>query len=294
VEPVQVIRPDLVLVDWGPMSLSISAWAEGRPRPVMAAQAARQALACLAVLADFQGYMSTRVKYLPAGRPLPTVVHSATRACRAVDRELTPLAAVAGAVAGAVAELAVSLGADKVVVNNGGDIAIYLGRNQGLRLGLRPPSETGQPQPLLGRLDLSAADCIGGVASSGWQGRSLSAGAADLVTVWAKDAALADAAATALGNAVAVRSPALSRKPAQTLDPACGLGNQKMTVSVGPLSAEQRQAALAAGMAAARRLHAAGLIKGCVLLLQGDLALLDPGRILSLASSGPMRPSLAA
>ncbi len=45
---------------------------------------------------------------------------------------------------------------------------------------------------------------------------------------------------------------------------------------------------------AARCLHAAGLIKVCLLLLQGDLALLDPGRNLSLATTKPVRPSLAA
>lgn len=89
-EPVQVIRPDLVLVDWGPMTLTIAAWQNDEPRPVMAAQAARAALRCLAVLAEFQGYMRRRVRELPAGRPLPPVVERAARACRAIDGGLTP------------------------------------------------------------------------------------------------------------------------------------------------------------------------------------------------------------
>ncbi|MCF8031509.1 MAG: hypothetical protein K9K66_02065 [Desulfarculaceae bacterium] len=293
-EPVQVIRPDLVLVDWGPMTLSISVWADGRPRPVMAAQAARAALRCLAVLADFQGYMRRRVRQLPAGRPLPSVVARAAEACRAVDKNLTPLAAVAGAVADQVADAALALGADKVVVNNGGDVAIRLAPGQSLGVGLRPgAAQDEEPAPLLGRLHLEASDGVGGVASSGWHGRSLSSGVADLATAWSSSAALADAAATALGNA-AQASGAANTVPARKLDPASGLGSQAITDSVNRLGPAQRATALNSARLSARALHDRQLISGCVVMVQGDTLLLDRGRCLEWQEAPPTGRLLAA
>ena len=49
---------------------------------------------------------------------------------------------------------------------------------------------------MLGKLCVEDGSGGGGVASSGWAGRSLSPGVADMVTVWAGSAGLADAAAT--------------------------------------------------------------------------------------------------
>lgn len=283
---VQVLRPDLVLVDWGPMTLTISAWAGGEARPVMAAQAARQALRLLAVLADFQNYLKRPVSELPADRPAPTVVKRARDAAEAVGRGLTPLAAVAGAVADELADLALELGADKVIVNNGGDVALRLGPGQTAQAGLRAfPAHDAQAEqsgeaPLLGRLNISATDNIGGVATSGWGGRSFSQGLADAVSVWAASAALADAAATALGNAVTAEVEGVMKRPARELDPASDLGAALVTVQVPELSLEERAAALKAGRSEALRLREEGNLIGCLIALQGDYAILDSNRLL--------------
>lgn len=277
------------------MTLTIAAWQGGEARPVMAAQAARAALRCLKVLAEFQGYLRRRVRELPAGRPLPPLVERAARACRAVDSGLTPLAAVAGAVADEVAEFALALGADRVVVNNGGDIAVRLSPGQTLGVGVKPPDpEQGEPSPLMGRLNLRGGDGVGGVASSGWQGRSHSSGVADLVTVWAVSAAQADAAATALGNAAQAHGPESRSMPAQEIDPDSGLGDQKITTQVGPLPREKRLVALRGARDLARRLHGRGLIIGCLVLVQGEALLLDHGRRISLTGPAASAKLLAA
>ncbi len=274
-EPVRILSPELVLVDWGPMTLSISVWQKGEARPVMAAQAARLAIRCLRWLADFQTYLKHPAEELPLGRFLPDVVSRACQASRKVGAGLTPLAAVAGAVGDEVAEFALGIGADRVVVNNGGDLALRLSPGQRLRVGVKPPGGE-----LLGRLNLRARHQVGGVASSGWQGRSFSLGLAELVTVWARQAALADAAATALANAVDVEGAPVRRRPARELDPASDLGDTPVTTAVGALSAEQRRQALEAGLRTAAALHRRGIILGCLLRLQGDQALFDPGRLL--------------
>ena len=74
---------------------------------------------------------------------------------------------------------------------------------------------------------------IGGIATSGARGRSFSLGIADSVTVLARDAATADAAATLIANAVDIDSPAIMRRPARELDPDSDLGDRLVTVSVG-------------------------------------------------------------
>jgi hypothetical protein len=95
--PIQVLRPDLILADYGPMTLTVSAWADGEPRPVMATRAAAKALALLADLAAFQSLLKT-----PAGRinkiqTCPDLVQQAAGACLRISLELTGLAAVAAA-----------------------------------------------------------------------------------------------------------------------------------------------------------------------------------------------------
>ncbi len=88
---------------------------------------------------------------------------------------------------------------------------------------------------------------IRGIATSGRHGRSFSLGIADAVTVLARDAPAADAAATLIANAVNVDDPAVIRRPARDLDPDSDLGDLPVTVDVGPLAPAQIAAALDAG-----------------------------------------------
>lgn len=268
-EPIRVVSPDLVLVDWGPMTLSVRAWAGGRPRPVMAAQAAALALALLAQLADFQHYLKLDVLELPRRGRRPAVVVGAVEACRQVALasgvRLTPLAAVAGAVADQVAQAAWDLGADKVVVNNGGDLALRLAPGRRLRVGL--PLFPGGP--LGHQLSLRGGDGVGGVASSGWPGRSFSPGVAEQVAVWGAQGALADAAATVLAGACRVESPRVRQVPARELDPSTDVPELMVTTQVGPLSDEEAREALAGGEALARRLLTALPLEGAHFSVSG-------------------------
>ena len=83
-------------------------------------------------------------------------------------------------------------------MDNGGDI--YLKTVEPVVIGLYP-GESGQ----IGRLAFSLEACdtpLSICSSSGKMGHSLSLGQCDLATIVAKDAALADAAATLAGNLV--------------------------------------------------------------------------------------------
>ena len=275
-DPIRVISPSLVLVDWGPMTLSVSAWLEGEPRPVMAALGAREALGCLAELSDFHKYLKQKVEGLKIKPSLPRVVARCVEACQAVSGDLTGLAAVAGAAADQVLAALLEQGADQAIVNNGGDIALRAAQGNPLRVGLRPHGVvSGRPPELDAVLKVSRRSGIGGVASSGWQGRSHSPGVADLVTPWARSAALADAAATWIAGRCLVEAPGIERTPARELDPDSDLGDMPVTRSVPPLSREDKQTALAGGLAAAQKLVRAGSILGCRIDVQGSIGLID-------------------
>jgi ApbE superfamily uncharacterized protein (UPF0280 family) len=186
----------------------------------------------------------------------------------AADRFITPMAAVAGSVAEEI--LNAMLGAaplDRAYVNNGGDIALHLAKGEQFTVGLidRPDS-----QGLMRTMVVGADDPIRGIATSGRHGRSFSLGIADAVTVLARTAAKADAAATIIANAVDLPGhPAIVRLPANEVQPDSDLGARLVTRDVGPLSESDIEQALEAGADCARRLLAARLIEGAALQLSG-------------------------
>ena len=187
----------------------------------------------------------------------------------AADCFITPMAAVAGSVAEEI--LGAMLGAaalDRAYVNNGGDIALHLVRGEQFTVGLidRPDS-----QGLMRTMVIGTDDPIRGIATSGCHGRSFSLGIADAVTVLARTASQADAAATIIANAVDLPGhPAVIRMPANELQPDSDLGARLVTRAVGALSESDIEQALEAGADCARRLLAAGLMEGAALRLRRE------------------------
>jgi ApbE superfamily uncharacterized protein (UPF0280 family) len=185
------------------------------------------------------------------------------------DHFITPMAAVAGAVAeeilGAIMQCA---RLERAYVNNGGDIALHLAAGERFTVGLMDrPDQHG----LLRTTIIRADDPSRGIATSGRHGRSFSLGIADAVTVLAPSASQADAAATIIGNAVDLPGhPAIVRCPAQELQPDNDLGARLVTRDVGHLSGREVADALEAGSRCARSLLAAGLIDGAALRLRGE------------------------
>jgi len=184
------------------------------------------------------------------------------------DRYITPMAAVAGAVAEEILEaMALSVPIVRAMVNNGGDIAFYLGRNEKIILGIADNLDIAD---LAGTVLIKAGDHSRGIATSGWRGRSQSLGIADAVTVLARRASDADAAATMIANEVNADDPAIKRAPAWSVKDDSDLGEIPVTIDVGRLSKETVAEALSRGETEANSLLRRGMIDGAVLLLQGE------------------------
>ncbi len=184
---------------------------------------------------------------------------------------LTPMAAVAGAVADEVlASMVAGRLLARAYVNNGGDIAIHLSHGEAMTFAIAGTGP-GTGPGFADRVAIDAASPVRGVATSGWRGRSFSLGIADAVTVLARSGAEADAAATIIANAVDLPGhPAIRRRPADELAPDSDLGNRAVTIEVGPLSAAEIAQALQAGLAVAEALRRRGLIEGAALFLGGE------------------------
>ena len=252
----------------GPIDLVIEAWGE---RAEVAA-AYRQAIA------RFGDILEVLVQELPLlrsplGDALPLLRGPVARrmltACWPHRASyITPMAAVAGSVADEILEAMLR---DRVLakayVNNGGDIALHLASGAALSLGV--VNQLDNPA-IDATVVLSAALPVRGLATSGWRGRSQSLGIADAVTVFARDAASADAAATMVANAVNAEHPAIARAPARALRADSDLGDLPVTTAVAALPAAARAHALDAGWARARALQQRGLIFAAYLALQGD------------------------
>ena len=181
------------------------------------------------------------------------------------DRLTTPMICVAGAVAAEVLSAMVDA-ADltRAYVNNGGDIALHLTEGARFDLGI-----AGLDGRSLGTVTIRSSDPIRGIATSGQGGRSQSLGIADSVTVLARSAAMADAAATKLGNAVDLPAhPAIRRSPANQLHDDSDLGATLVVTHVGPLSPADVNQALTTGATAAQGLRDRGLIFGAALFLR--------------------------
>lgn len=264
----------------GPIDLIIEAW--GSQRDVQQAYDL--------AIARFQTILNELVEELPMLRS-PLSKSSANPigiiACRMhqavvpfVPKFITPMAAVAGSVAD---EILITMqqvsGLQKIYVNNGGDIAIHIqpdGKSS-FSIGVIGDPSSGR---FVTKATIEAGSNIRGIGTSGWRGRSHSLGIADSVTVFAKSAASADAAATIIANAVNLPDcHQVSRSPAIELSPDSDLVNQLVTTGVGALNRNEVSQALDNGEKTAQELFNSGLFKAAFISLN------DQDRVIGWASN---------
>jgi len=157
--------------------------------------------ALLSARADLESYLRQDPGFGISLRPYdpqpdaPDIVHEMAQAAKTCG--VGPMAAVAGAVAERVGR-ALLAETPQVIVENGGDIFLHSARP-------RTAAIHAGSSPLSGRLGLRVSLTnrgLGLCTSSGTVGPSLSFGKADAAIVLATSAALADAAASALGNRI--------------------------------------------------------------------------------------------
>lgn len=256
-----------IVIDSGPVQMSVTAERRGEP---IGRELRKLEEPVNTWLDDLRRYLSsakTTWTELSADTVYPKILSKMLSAVSLTgEPNLTPMAAVAGSMAELVCEHLVQRGASKVLVNNGGDVALHLGRGEKTRVGIVPRLGT-EPSHYL---DVEGTK-IGGIATSGRGGRSFTLGIADAAVAIAATSSVADACATVLGNAVNVESPFIERKVARDLDPATDIPELMVTCAVPSLSLRLKQEALERGLKKVRELVERKVIYGAVLFLQGEM-----------------------
>lgn len=267
----------------GPIDVVLKAW--GTVDAVRAAYAAisRRFPAILPELCDELVALRTPMHERPRVEgPVARRMHKAC--CPFADVFVTPMAAVAGAVADELlAEMTTVAVLDRAFVNDGGDIAVLVTPGHALDIGVAGEFSRGAVPAINGAVRLEAGSGVGGIATSGARGRSFSLGVADAATVLAGNAAAADVAATLIANAVDVDSPSVARRPARDLDPDSDLRDLPVTVSVGALTSAEIDRALAGGFARAAEYRRRGLIIDAAFVLRGRSRALEEAELRALS-----------
>lgn len=148
---------------------------------------------------ELDGYVQSHPSFLHSLHPIKIDedTNVVTLMAEAAERAgVGPMAAVAGVLADLTVEEMVRLGAKVAVVENGGEAFLISDRPMDVAL-------SAGDAPLSNRMGFRLQRFPMGVAtSSGLYSHALSFGDAEAVTVFAENAGLADAAATAVGNTV--------------------------------------------------------------------------------------------
>ncbi len=252
----------VVLVECGPMRMFIDGSYEGVRQPELCRRAAETAIGFLEEIANHWDALKMPAISYSAG-PEGLLAHTMWLAAFTIgDSDLTPMAAVAGTIADATADFLAESGLTRVIVNNGGDVAVRMSKGEEVYVGIRP--DVNLPR-VSHRLLLHSEDGVGGICTSGLGGRSFTRGVASAATVFANRAAIADAAATSVANATSIKTAEVDRQFADKIDPDTDLKSIEVTTSVGSLSEDEIDTALGQGIARSEELVSRGLIKGsCV------------------------------
>lgn len=281
-QSITLLDEETILAECGPMRLAICAWQNSRPQINLCRQAAQASFAYLEAVARDKTVLSNfagNIRSLPENALAQQMIESV----RAIgDIDLTPMAAVAGTIADAVADWLFARGATKVVVDNGGDIAIRLATGETATVGIRPQ---------INYLDISHIALLDdrssswGVTTSGRGGRSFTRGIASAVTVIAENASIADAAATAIANACFVEDSSIVQIPAEQMDPRTDLKGINVTADVGALSPGKKIQAVKMALSKADALCRLGSIVGALIALEDVFVMTESVRELIAPSN---------
>jgi uncharacterized protein len=146
-----------------------------------------------------KNYIKRNPEFLISFEPIlveegPLIVKMMARAGR--KAEVGPMAAVAGTISQLSMGFLINSGAKYVIVDNGGDVAVKTNENVIIGLYAGESSLSGE----IGFKIKHGKTPLGICTSSGTVGHSISFGRADSVTVFANEASIADALATAIAN----------------------------------------------------------------------------------------------
>ena len=261
-----------IMLNIGPMHLRIIARKDSKPLTRAAIDGAKLAIKLLDEVSRYRNALKHSASDIGNYSIFPEVVQRMISACLLTkDRALTPMSAVAGAISDMVAENIEKKGSTKVVVENGGDIAIKLHNDEVGRIGIVP--RVGETE-YAHVINVNAESKIGGIATSGFGGLGFTKGVASAAVALSPNGALADACGTILGNSTIVESAKVIYRFAEELDPNTDIKGQKVTFAVDRLTHKEVSICIQNGLKKAEELMKMDVVIGAVIFVQGEVGMI--------------------
>ena len=268
---INLMNDQRIFIDHGPIQMMIDIYIDGLRNPKLGKFVAEdvvcqfeELLKCIDIVKSSEWSFGIREEF-------PEVLKKMISAVEAVgDKTFTPLAAVAGSFSEYALERAIAYGAGRVIINNGGDIALKDLEGNSITVGVPLENDLGGQKLVFEVLHKSG---IEGICTSGFGGRSFTKGIADKAVAFGSKASIADVCATYIANETNVEDENIIRAMAEEIDSGTDIKGHLVTVKVGNVSKEKKLKALLNGYSVLEKLYDRGIIKGGAVLVGDDILL---------------------
>ncbi|WP_353893583.1 UPF0280 family protein [Proteinivorax hydrogeniformans] len=255
---IEKLKDDRVYVEQGPIRMVLDLSIDNKKKPNLALEVAEHVLGQFHKTLNYIPYVKGQKKLEAPIEEAPIALQKMLKAVeKCSDSFMTPLSAVAGSFSDIALEKALELGCQRIIVNNGGDIALTDVDNP-INVGI-PLKGNNEPSYIV---TIAPKANIRGVCTSGLGGRSFSKGIADLAVTLASDAATADVSATLVANSTDVNSPNIVRCYADEIDSETDIAGQLVTLKANNLQEDEKLKALMNGCDVAEKLLNKQVIQG--------------------------------
>jgi len=270
---IQELDDKRVLLSYGPIKMLLDIMLNNKRQPELAFTVSQYIVELFNQILNYLEEAKTRKSYDKIPDDYPIVLKKMIKAVQVSgDKSLTPLAAVAGSFADVALEKALELGATRVIVNNGGDIALLDMNNEPINVGI--PLRDNDDSLIL---TIKREHNICGICTSGVGGRSFTKGIANAVVALAGNASIADACATHIGNETNTEDINIIRCYAEQIDSETDIPGHIVTLKVGKLSKKKVYAAMLNGLNAAERLLKNKVIEGAIIYVGNEIVMIPDG-----------------
>lgn len=264
---IKQLQDNRIFINYGPIQMAIDIYKEGERDTDIANKVAEYVISQFEEVVSLIPKLKSMKFFKEPSNEYPVVLNKMIVAIeKTEDKDLNTLAAVAGSFSEIALDKALELGAHRVIINNGGDIALIDTTNNIIKVGI-PINNNAN----ILTIDIDKKSNITGVCTSGLGGRSFTKGIATSVVVMAKQASIADACATHLANMVNVEDENIIRCLAEEIDSGTDIKGQLVTMKVGNISDTKKNIALYSGVEEAEKLCKKGIISGAVLCIDDKI-----------------------
>lgn len=268
------LQDNRVFLNHGPIQMSLDIWKKGERSMDIGKRVSEYIIDEFNRLIEYFPNLKKMRFYDEISSDYPDVLNKMISSVELLaDDDMNILGAVAGSFSDIALEKALQLGATRVIINNGGDIALKDLNGEEIRVGI----PTGNSSSSQIYVCVSGKDDISGICTSGMGGRSFTQGIATASVAFAKSASIADSCATYIGNKTNVEDNNIIRCLSEDIDSNTDIPGRLITLGYDNLNSRKKQIALLNGANAAEKLIEREVIIGSIICVEENILKIPDG-----------------